>query len=89
MNYGHRYQKLKLKCILEAEVILILFGNYQLNALLQGPLDRDVGVVPHKSSLVAGMIKIGAFIAELRLVGKNEEPVRKALGQEELLFVLC
>ena len=51
------------------------------------PFDPDLRIVPSKTALVIGMVKVIAFIAELRLITQYQEPMSKA-SWNQILFLI-
>lgn len=68
---------------------LILIGKLDFHILGYRPINIYVGVVPHKTALVIGMIKIIDLINELSLIRKDKEAVCEVFGNKELTLVFC
>ena len=66
---------------------LILIGKKNLHALVQGPLHSYLRVIPHQATLIAGMIKVTAFVTEFCIVGHDIKAMGKVLRNEELFFI--
>jgi hypothetical protein len=69
----------------EREPRLVLRRHHRLGVL--GPIDPDGGIVPNQAAFVLGGIVVRGFVKHLRRLAQHEEPVRKALGDPELLLV--
>ena len=54
---------------------LVLFGKQYFHIVRNGPLDTDIGVVPHKSRFVGGIVIARALVNEFSLVGQNYKAV--------------
>ena len=84
-----------MKCILQPQPLLILFAEIQRGAVCHGisfgrsrsliitsqlrPLNADFRVVPGKTTLVAGVVKICDLIAEFGGIAQHQKAVGKAL----------
>ena len=67
--------------------MLILLAQKQLHVFRHRPVDSNFRVVPHQAALVAGIVKPGAFINELRRFRHHNKSVGKALRHVKLLLV--
>ncbi len=74
--------------ILKGRVLRILFAQQRFKTIAHRPLDADFGVVPHQATFILRVVEAGALVHESCRLAENHEPVRKALGNVELLLVL-
>lgn len=72
--------------VLQRLVMLILLAQKQLRVFRHRPVDSNFRVVPHQAALVAGIVKPGAFINELRPFQTSQQirgqspPARKTVS---------
>jgi hypothetical protein len=81
-----------LEILLIAPVDFILVREIQISrghSFRHGPLDSEIRIIPHDTTLVVRMIEIGHLVAELGFVGQADKAVREILRNHELLLVLC
>ena len=77
-----------VKALLRKGNVRFVLGAGLVLAAAVGPADIDGGVVVGDAAFAGGIVNIGALVAELGYVGKDQEAVGEAFGDVEHFLVL-